>query len=124
MMAGHIINEGDRFGKLVVIAEAESRIDSKTGYKKDKMYLCRCDCGNEITVRATRLAQGQTENCGCLTKSARNKERQDFSPTPASYGCIYCGSDDYYSGGMCRNCCFKSMRGSLSREIESMIPMY
>ena len=45
---------GLRFGKLTVI--------SSTG----SMSLCRCDCGNKITVQKYLLVSGHTKSCGCL----------------------------------------------------------
>ena len=50
---------GQRFGKLTVLAEAES---SATGQAR---WLCRCDCGNECTVFASNLKNGHSVSCGC-----------------------------------------------------------
>lgn len=49
---------GQRFGRLLVIAEA-GRDDRKV------TWLCRCDCGNESTVRGSYLRSGHTTSCGC-----------------------------------------------------------
>ncbi|MFB6873719.1 hypothetical protein [Streptomyces sp. NPDC056323] len=49
---------GQRFGRLVVIAEA-GRQDRKV------TWLCRCDCGTESTVRGANLRSGHTTSCGC-----------------------------------------------------------
>ena len=43
---------GQRFGKLTVIAPAES---SAT---RQARWLCRCDCGNECVVFASNLKNG------------------------------------------------------------------
>lgn len=50
---------GRRFGRLIVVAEA--------GRNKHRavMWLCRCDCGTESTVRAQYLRSGHTTSCGC-----------------------------------------------------------
>ena len=32
------------------------------------MWRCRCDCGNEVSVRSKLLLQGVTKSCGCLAK--------------------------------------------------------
>ena len=50
---------GQRFGKLTVIAQAES---SPSGRSK---WLCRCDCGNESIVFGNNLRRGTTVSCGC-----------------------------------------------------------
>lgn len=34
---------------------------------KPTTWLCRCDCGAEVTVRAGNLKSGNTKSCGCLT---------------------------------------------------------
>ena len=50
---------GQRFGKLTAI---------KPLYNKDHSYywLCKCDCGKEITVLGHSLRDGNTKSCGCL----------------------------------------------------------
>lgn len=51
---------GARFGKLVAV--------KSTGLAKDKhrLWLCKCDCGNEIVVPSNSLKQGRTTSCGCV----------------------------------------------------------
>lgn len=52
---------GQRFGRLVVIAE-EAR-----GPDRRKRWRCRCDCGAEVVVRSSsHLTSGNTRSCGCL----------------------------------------------------------
>ena len=53
---------GQRFGRLTVMAPAES---AKNGQAR---WLCRCDCGNECTVLAQNLRRGHTSSCGCSKK--------------------------------------------------------
>ena len=50
---------GKRFGKLVVIEEAQNRNGRTT-------WLCKCDCGNQKIVRTKELRNGDTKSCGCL----------------------------------------------------------
>ena len=50
----------ERFGKLTVLSYAESR-----NYKN--YWLCRCDCGNEVTVEQWHLQSGKSRSCGCLS---------------------------------------------------------
>ena len=51
---------GHRFGRLVVIREY--------GRAKDRQvtWLCRCECGAEVVVKAGNLRSGNTQSCGCL----------------------------------------------------------
>lgn len=52
---------GRKFGKLLVVEQLDGR--SKTGHK---LYRCRCDCGNEITLKTNQLSTHHTNSCGCL----------------------------------------------------------
>lgn len=55
--------EGERYGKLVVVEEAEP-IYSKTG-KMIRRWKCKCDCGNITIVRHGDLRNGSTVSRGC-----------------------------------------------------------
>lgn len=57
---------GKKFGRLTVICRAE---DEKTSSGRNHItYICKCDCGNKITVKAESLRSGNTKSCGCLSK--------------------------------------------------------
>lgn len=67
---------GKRFGKLVVIAEYGR---SEHG---DKLWLCKCDCGNKsiVTTSALTRTKGNAMSCGCgvganLKTHGHSKER-------------------------------------------------
>lgn len=53
---------GQRFGRLVVIAELDSTAAGK------RRYLCRCDCGTERAVIGSNLVSGASRSCGCIWK--------------------------------------------------------
>ena len=53
---------GQRFGRLVVIREAGR---DKGGHV---LWLCRCECGNEVTVRGDHLRNEDTTSCGCYQR--------------------------------------------------------
>ena len=55
---------GQKFGKLTVI-KSETLGSHRT-------FLCKCDCGNEISVRGDSLRRGKTVSCGCA-KSSESK---------------------------------------------------
>lgn len=57
---------GQRFGKLVVLAPTEKRMDSGS-----IVWKCKCDCGKEAEVPARRLVRGQVRSCGCLSNPPR-----------------------------------------------------
>lgn len=65
-MANKIDLTGKRFGRLVVLEQAEYHIDKKG--RKTKMWKCKCDCGNETIVRHGGLQKGTTTSCGCFHK--------------------------------------------------------
>lgn len=58
---------GQKFGKLTVLAPAEN-IGTRTA------WLCRCDCGTEITVTTRQLRGDLRTSCGC------DKPRHDDTP--------------------------------------------
>lgn len=58
---------GERFGKLLVLARAES-------IKKHTTWLCVCDCGTRKVIRGSNLRTGKTSSCGCMV-GERAKER-------------------------------------------------
>jgi hypothetical protein len=52
---------GQRFNQLSVVKRADMR--------REAHWLCKCDCGNLITVRGAALRRGHTRSCGCLRVS-------------------------------------------------------
>ena len=58
---------GQRFGRLIVLKLIPK--EERTWSNKEKAYLCRCDCGNEVIVRQRSLLGARvTKSCGCLRK--------------------------------------------------------
>jgi hypothetical protein len=105
---------GQRFGRLVVLSKTE---DSQCG---SVMWLCKCDCGNEVEVNGASLRYSRTHSCGCLAietgaknakeDAARNKvfgaykaraktNSLEFSLTDEQFDnfvlspCYYCGAE-------------------------------
>ena len=60
---------GQRFGKLTVIARAESK-------NKRACWLCECDCGNTIITTGKLLRNGKTQSCGCKKSVTNGKSRK------------------------------------------------
>ena len=65
---GSLIQIGDRFGKLTVIADLGMRKQASRD-KNEKWFKCRCEnCGNEnFEVSGNNLQSGQTKSCGCVS---------------------------------------------------------
>ena len=53
----NLINK--KFGRLLAIKD----IGRKHG---SILWLCKCDCGNEIEVISYNLTKGLSQSCGCL----------------------------------------------------------
>lgn len=62
---------GKRFGKLTV--ESEDTQNRTTLHK----VICRCDCGNRVSVATRDLKSGKTKDCGCVRaeKSGRKSDQ-------------------------------------------------
>lgn len=83
---------GQKFGRLVVLKRVEDYIS--TGGRRRIIYLCRCDCGNKITVRGDNLKNGHTKSCGCLnneviTLLGKSKKKFNKYDLSGEYGIGY-----------------------------------
>lgn len=52
--------EGNRYGKLVVLKDSLKRKSKRI------IWLCKCDCGNEVEILSKYLLCGDTKSCGCM----------------------------------------------------------
>lgn len=69
-----IYDPGTRFGRLVVIGyDGAHRKPCGTTQGK---HLCRCDCGNIVSVLTQNLRNGNTKSCGCLADDIKNEKRK------------------------------------------------
>lgn len=62
-----MIEIGKKYNRLTVISDSFER------YKRNIIYICKCDCGNEIKVRGGAITSGNTKSCGCLHKELAKK---------------------------------------------------
>ncbi|GAA3620591.1 AP2 domain-containing protein [Secundilactobacillus similis] len=72
---------GQRFGRLIAI-EPHGR-DCRNG---DLLWLCQCDCGNQIVVDGARLRSGSTQSCGCLRRDVSREKYQQNQQFMAQVG--------------------------------------
>ncbi|MCD7918665.1 MAG: hypothetical protein LUG45_01020 [Clostridiales bacterium] len=65
---------GQRFGRLTVLRLGEPT--RSPGGKAIRRWVCRCDCGQEITVNQNDLTatKNGTRSCGCLKGDAIRKD--------------------------------------------------
>jgi hypothetical protein len=45
-------------------------------------WLCKCDCGKECEVSATRINKGETKSCGCLKLKKGQNEKHGLKKHP------------------------------------------
>jgi hypothetical protein len=50
---------GNKYGRLTVVEELETDTPQR-------LWRCKCDCGNEVNVHSYTLTSGHTQSCGCL----------------------------------------------------------
>ena len=74
-------NIGKRFGKLVILSYDEYG-SNECGRTK---YICKCDCGNVVSVRWDNINNGDTTSCGCYG-SEYSKERKQIDLTNKKFG--------------------------------------
>jgi len=58
----HVINPGERYGRLTVIREVRKAAADGRHYRA---ALCRCECGQQSTPLISSLKSGGTRSCGC-----------------------------------------------------------
>ena len=64
---------GSRYGRLKIIKEVAPH--AYPSGKLRRKFLCKCDCGKEISVMINLLKTGNTKSCGCFrVDSARKQE--------------------------------------------------
>ena len=62
---------GNRYGKLLVIAQSDKRMLNGSIYWK-----CQCDCGNITDVRTDGLTRNRVISCGCIASKGERKIAQ------------------------------------------------
>lgn len=59
---------GQVFSRLTVLRRGRN-------YRRQAGWVCRCECGNTVTVMGSKLRNGHTRSCGCLkVELAVNRE--------------------------------------------------
>lgn len=71
---------GERHGRLTVLY----RTISKTN--KNSYWICKCDCGNYISISSCGLNNNHTQSCGCYQKEQASKTHKKFNKYDLSQG--------------------------------------
>lgn len=62
-------------GKLDVLNQKYNRLTiikyTRNNKYNRRIFLCKCDCGNETEVLLNSVRNGNTKSCGCLNKEKR-----------------------------------------------------
>ena len=66
----HISLAGHRFGLLTVLGRAERKPGT---VHRLSWYRCRCDCGNELSVRRDDLTVGRKHRCDVCASKVRQR---------------------------------------------------
>lgn len=93
-----IVRQGHRFGRLVTQSEAGRSAD------QHKLWLCRCDCGNECIRQSNNLKLSGMPSCGCAQRDLQSTHGMRGTPTYASWQsaigrCHSLTNKDYYRYG-------------------------
>lgn len=84
---------GQRFGSLTVL-HFTKRLDIKDSHSH---WVCKCDCGKEVTVSGRYLRDGRTVSCGCVRTARVIK----MSTTHGQYH-----TREYHSWASAKSRCF------------------
>ncbi len=74
---------GKKYGRLTVLSRYKNR-KSKSG-RTEVMWLCKCDCGNIVSLRGVSLRNGNTISCGCYRKEC-SSQRMHSNNTIHGFG--------------------------------------
>jgi hypothetical protein len=77
---------GQRIGRLTVVEQGPT-IEEGRAKRPRKTWICRCDCGNTVTLRSNTVTSKKTKSCGCLADEVRRTNR--FKPIETT--CCICG---------------------------------
>lgn len=68
---------GQKFGKLTVIRKGDCKV--LPSGRRQIMWICKCECGNEIAAQANNLKSGHTISCGCARNEIGEKLTHDLT---------------------------------------------
>lgn len=74
---------GKSFGRLNVI------MYDHTDKWKNAQWLCKCVCGNQLTVSTHDLVKGHTKSCGCLQKEKASEAKSKHGQSESRLYAIY-----------------------------------
>lgn len=78
VVVSDLLKKGQKFNMLTVIKPV--KVYKADGIHYTTQYLCKCDCGNTVTVRKSNLTRTEnpTKSCGCLNDKNRRNHIDDL----------------------------------------------
>lgn len=76
-----------RFGKLVALSSNEVAKDGQ------RVWYCKCDCGNTVNVLAGNLRKNNTTSCGCINSKGNTYIKQILINKQIIFKCEFIFSD-------------------------------
>lgn len=73
---------GQCFGRLTVIERDTTKPMGKANFA---YWKCKCDCGNEVSVRGDHLRNNTTQSCGCINSQGELKISQILNKNNISF---------------------------------------
>jgi hypothetical protein len=67
-----LIEKGQRFGRLVYIADSPDK-------RQSRYVLAECDCGKIVHARLAHLTGGQIQSCGCFRRDTHSSHHMSRS---------------------------------------------
>jgi len=78
---------GQRFGRLVAVSILIKIVGEKG--QRHSFWICKCDCGNEVTVRTVHLLNERTKSCGCLRDEMSMAQRTKHGMSKTRFANIW-----------------------------------
>ena len=72
---------GMKFGRWLVLEQAEDHIEPSGNHCAQ--WLCLCDCGTKKIINGYVLRRGVSKSCGCLSQEIKSKTHKNR----CSYSC-------------------------------------
>lgn len=72
---------GQRFGRLTVIGLDPEPYVSPSGKSKSRRWICKCDCGNTVSIQRGSLTakNNPSRSCGCLRRETSSAAAIDMT---------------------------------------------
>lgn len=95
---------GKEFGRFTVLFRLPNH-ETPSG-QKQRMWRCKCKCGNECDVYATQLKNGK-KSCGCIALEERRKKETAKTIVPQNPNrqnpVFAIGNEQYRAAGILKN---------------------